>query len=50
VERREVLERARQGDEEAFAALVDTHLARLDATARLILRDPDLAHDAARSA
>jgi RNA polymerase sigma-70 factor (ECF subfamily) len=46
VERPEVMERARQGDGDAFAALVDTHLARLDATARLILRDPDLARDA----
>jgi RNA polymerase sigma-70 factor (ECF subfamily) len=46
VERREILERAREGDEEAFAALVDAHLARLDATARLVLRDPDLARDA----
>ena len=41
-----ILDRAQGGDEEAFAALVDSHLARLDATARLILRDPELARDA----
>jgi len=46
VERPDVLERAKQGDQEAFAVLVDPQLARLDATARLILRDPDLARDA----
>jgi RNA polymerase sigma-70 factor (ECF subfamily) len=46
VERLEILELAREGDEEAFAALVDAHLARLDATARLVLRDPELARDA----
>ncbi len=46
MDRRDILERAKQGDEEAFAALVDAHLARLDATARLVLRDPELARDA----
>jgi RNA polymerase sigma-70 factor, ECF subfamily len=38
--------RARQGDRQAFAELVRASGARLDATARLILRDPDLAQDA----
>jgi len=46
VDQRAILERAQQGDERAFGVLVDVHLARLDATARLILRDPDLARDA----
>ena len=34
-----LVERARRGDQDAFAALVDGPLARLDAAARLILRD-----------
>ena len=38
--------RAREGDRQAFAELVRASGARLDATARLILRDPDLAQDA----
>ena len=41
-----LLERARRGDRQAFAELVRASGARLDATARLILRDPDLAQDA----
>jgi RNA polymerase sigma-70 factor (ECF subfamily) len=40
------VERARGGDRQAFAELVRASGARLDATARLILRDPDLAQDA----
>jgi len=46
----DLIERARQGDHEAFGVLVGTHLARLDAAARLILRDPDLARDAVQEA
>jgi RNA polymerase sigma factor (sigma-70 family) len=46
VDQRALVERARQGDHEAFAALVDASLARLDAAARLIVRDPELARDA----
>lgn len=46
MEQRSILDRAIEGDGEAFAALVDPHLARLDATARLVLRDPELARDA----
>jgi len=38
--------RARDGDRHAFAELARASGARLDATARLILRDPDLAQDA----
>jgi RNA polymerase sigma-70 factor (ECF subfamily) len=46
VDQRGLVERARRGEHDAFAALVDLHLARLDAAARLILRDPELARDA----
>jgi RNA polymerase sigma-70 factor, ECF subfamily len=46
VDQRELVERARRGDHDAFARLVDPTLARLDAAARLILRDPELARDA----
>ena len=45
-----LIERASQGDHEAFGMLVGEHLARLDTTARLILRDPDLARDAVQEA
>lgn len=41
-----LVERARRGDRHAFAELVRASGARLDATARLILRDPELAQDA----
>jgi RNA polymerase sigma-70 factor (ECF subfamily) len=43
---RDLAERARHGDHDAFAMLVDPELARLDAAARLIVRDPELARDA----
>jgi len=46
VDQRELVELARRGDPDAFARLVDPALARLDAAARLILRDPELARDA----
>jgi RNA polymerase sigma-70 factor, ECF subfamily len=46
VDQRVLVERARQGDHDAFATLVDASLARLDAAARLIVRDPELARDA----
>jgi len=46
VDQRVLVERARQGDHDAFAKLVDPSLARLDAAARLILRDAELARDA----
>ena len=46
MDQRALVERARRGDHEAFAQLVDPSLARLDAAARLILRDPELARDA----
>lgn len=41
-----LVERARRGDRYAFAELTRASGARLDATARLILRDPELAQDA----
>jgi RNA polymerase sigma-70 factor (ECF subfamily) len=50
VDQRGIVERARRGDHDAFASLVDVHLARLDAAARLILRDPELARDAVQEA
>jgi RNA polymerase sigma-70 factor (ECF subfamily) len=46
VDQRGLVERARKGDHDAFAALVDVTLVRLDAVARLIVRDPELARDA----
>lgn len=46
MDQRELIDRARRGDHDAFAKLVDRALRRLDAAARLILRDPDLAQDA----
>lgn len=45
-----LVERARQGDHEAFGVLVGAHLSRLDTAARLILRDPELARDAVQDA
>jgi RNA polymerase sigma factor (sigma-70 family) len=46
VDQRSLVERAGEGDHDAFAALVRASIARLDAAARLILRDPELARDA----
>jgi len=45
-----LVERASQGDHEAFGMLVGAHLARLDTAARLILRDSELARDAVQEA
>jgi RNA polymerase sigma-70 factor (ECF subfamily) len=50
VDQRELIARAREGDHDAFTALVDQHLARLDAAARMVLRDPELARDAVQEA
>lgn len=41
-----LVEQAREGDHDAFAVLAGAAIARLDAAARLILRDPELARDA----
>ena len=48
--RQELVERARQGDREAFGQLAAGEVDRLNAIARLILRDPDLAEDAVQEA
>ena len=50
MDQRGLVERAREGDHDAFAILLDVRLARLDAAARLILRDPELARDAVQEA
>jgi RNA polymerase sigma-70 factor (ECF subfamily) len=46
----ELARRAREGDHDAFSALVRGTLGRLYTTARLILRDPDRAEDAVQDA
>jgi RNA polymerase sigma-70 factor (ECF subfamily) len=46
MDQRDVVEQAQRGDHDAFAQLARAAVARLDAAARLILRDPELAHDA----
>jgi RNA polymerase sigma-70 factor (ECF subfamily) len=46
VDQRELVERASRGDHDAFAQLLRESIARLEAVARLILRDPELARDA----
>jgi RNA polymerase sigma-70 factor (ECF subfamily) len=45
-----LVERAQRGDHDAFAVLAGAAIARLDAAARLILRDHDLARDAVQEA
>lgn len=50
MDQRTLVERAREGDHDAFAVLLDAALARLDGAARLIVRDPDLARDAVQDA
>ena len=46
MDQRTLVERAGRGDHDAFAQLVRERIARLDAAARLILHDPELARDA----
>ena len=46
----ELVERARSGDHDAFAALVHSASGRLYGTAKLILRDAELAEDAVQEA
>ena len=46
MDQRWLVERAREGDHEAFAELARAAVVRLDQAARLILRDPELARDA----
>jgi RNA polymerase sigma-70 factor (ECF subfamily) len=50
VNQRVDVERAKRGDHDAFAALVGAAIVRLDAAARLILRDRELARDAVQDA
>ena len=50
VDQRVLVERAGRGDHDAFAVLVRGTVARLDAAARLILHDPELARDAVQEA
>ena len=50
VDQRILIERAQRGDHDAFAELIDPAIARLDAAARLILRDRELARDAVQEA
>jgi RNA polymerase sigma-70 factor (ECF subfamily) len=50
VDQRGLVERARAGDHDAFTALVDASIARLDTVARLVLRDRELARDAVQDA
>ena len=50
VDQRDLVERARRGDHDAFAVLAGAAIARLDAAARLILRDRELARDAIQDA
>lgn len=48
--RRELVERARRGDHDAFAELAGAAIPRLDSAAWLILRDPEQAADAVQNA
>jgi RNA polymerase sigma-70 factor, ECF subfamily len=50
VDQRELVERAGRGDHDAFAVLVGASIARLEAVARLIVRDQELARDAVQDA
>jgi len=49
VDKRALVERAGRGDHDAFTALASNAAQRLDAAARLILRDPELARDAVQN-
>jgi RNA polymerase sigma-70 factor (ECF subfamily) len=47
---RELVERARRGDHDAFATLAGAAISRLDSAAWLILRNPEQAQDAVQNA
>ena len=47
---RDLVERAKRGDHDAFAELAGAAISRLDSAAWLILRDPDQAKDAVQNA
>lgn len=46
MDQRDLVDRAKRGDHDAFAVLAGSAITRLDAAARLILRDQELARDA----
>ena len=50
MDQRDLVERAGRGDHDAFSALVGATIAGLEAVARLILRDHELARDAVQDA
>jgi RNA polymerase sigma-70 factor, ECF subfamily len=50
VDQRTLVERAREGDHDAFTTLAGEAISRLDAAARLTLRDSELARDAVQDA
>ena len=50
MDQRELIERAGCGDHDAFASLVHASIAHLEAVARLVLRDQELARDAVQEA
>ena len=50
VDQRALIERASEGDHDAFGMLIGARLARLDTAARLIVRDAELARDAVQEA
>lgn len=50
MDQRGLVERAREGDHDAFAELARAAVVRLDQAARLIVRDPELARDAVQDA
>jgi RNA polymerase sigma factor (sigma-70 family) len=50
VDQRGLVEQARRGDHDAFAALARAAAVRLDRAARLMVRDPELARDAVQDA
>jgi RNA polymerase sigma-70 factor, ECF subfamily len=47
---RDLVEQARTGDHDAFSVLAGAAISRMDATAWLILRDPEQARDAVQNA
>ncbi len=49
MDQRALVEQAGEGDHDAFAVLAMAAFPRLDAAARLILRDPELARDAVQN-
>ena len=48
--RRDLVERAMRGDRDAFGVIASEEIDHLNAIARLVMRDPDLAEDAVQEA